>query len=102
MQALLKDGKASQADVDAAIAQLQQLKLVLTEQQKSYEAATGRASTQNREAFRAAMANTLERRLFYIPSFKIYGSVAGFYGALRKGVPDFVCCCNCASHACCH
>lgn len=23
--------------------------------------------------------NTLERRLFYIPSFKIYGSVAGFY-----------------------
>lgn len=24
-------------------------------------------------------ANTLERRLFYIPSFKIYGSVAGFY-----------------------
>jgi glycyl-tRNA synthetase len=25
------------------------------------------------------MTNTLERRLFYIPSFKIYGSVAGFY-----------------------
>jgi glycyl-tRNA synthetase len=24
-------------------------------------------------------ANTLERRMFYIPSFKIYGSVAGFY-----------------------
>jgi glycyl-tRNA synthetase (class II) len=24
-------------------------------------------------------SNTLERRLFYIPSFKIYGSVAGFY-----------------------
>lgn len=24
-------------------------------------------------------ANTLERRLFYIPSFRIYGSVAGFY-----------------------
>ena len=23
--------------------------------------------------------NTLERRLFFIPSFKIYGSVAGFY-----------------------
>ena len=23
--------------------------------------------------------NALERRLFYIPSFKIYGSVAGFY-----------------------
>jgi glycyl-tRNA synthetase (class II) len=26
-----------------------------------------------------AQANALERRLFYIPSFKIYGSVAGFY-----------------------
>lgn len=24
-------------------------------------------------------ANALERRLFYIPSFQIYGSVAGFY-----------------------
>lgn len=27
----------------------------------------------------AIQACTLERRLFYIPSFKIYGSVAGFY-----------------------
>lgn len=26
-----------------------------------------------------AQSNALERRLFYIPSFKIYGSVAGFY-----------------------
>jgi hypothetical protein len=26
-----------------------------------------------------AQANALERRMFYIPSFKIYGSVAGFY-----------------------
>ncbi|KAL6652807.1 hypothetical protein ACP70R_011732 [Stipagrostis hirtigluma subsp. patula] len=33
----------------------------------------------NREAFRAAVANTLERRLFYVPSFKIYGGVAGLY-----------------------
>ena len=24
-------------------------------------------------------SNTLERKMFYIPSFKIYGSVAGFY-----------------------
>lgn len=28
---------------------------------------------------RLLQSNTLERRLFYIPSFKIYGSVAGFY-----------------------
>jgi glycyl-tRNA synthetase len=26
-----------------------------------------------------AQTNVLERRLFFIPSFKIYGSVAGFY-----------------------
>jgi glycyl-tRNA synthetase len=26
-----------------------------------------------------AQAGVLERRLFYIPSFKIYGAVAGFY-----------------------
>ncbi|XP_009780577.1 glycine--tRNA ligase, mitochondrial 1-like [Nicotiana tabacum] len=34
---------------------------------------------QNREAFRQAVINTLERRLFYIPSFKIYRGVAGLY-----------------------
>ncbi|XP_019170112.1 PREDICTED: glycine--tRNA ligase, mitochondrial 1-like [Ipomoea nil] len=34
---------------------------------------------QNREAFRQAVTNTLERRLFYIPSFKIYRGVAGLY-----------------------
>lgn len=33
----------------------------------------------NRDAFRQAVVNTLERRLFYVPSFKIYGGVAGLY-----------------------
>lgn len=33
----------------------------------------------SREAFKVAVKNTLERRLFYIPSYKIYGGVAGFY-----------------------
>ncbi|KAL0380302.1 UNVERIFIED_CONTAM: Glycine--tRNA ligase, mitochondrial 1 [Sesamum angustifolium] len=32
-----------------------------------------------KEAFRQAVLNTLERRLFYIPSFKIYGGIAGLY-----------------------
>ncbi|XP_042003325.1 glycine--tRNA ligase, mitochondrial 1-like [Salvia splendens] len=36
-------------------------------------------SRTEREAFRQAVVNTLERRLFYIPSFKIYGGVAGLY-----------------------
>ncbi|KAH7836129.1 hypothetical protein Vadar_032970 [Vaccinium darrowii] len=30
----------------------------------------------NREAFQQAVVNTLERRLFYVPSFKIYRGVA--------------------------
>lgn len=31
------------------------------------------------EELKVAVKNTLERRLFYIPSYKIYGGVAGFY-----------------------
>jgi glycyl-tRNA synthetase len=31
------------------------------------------------EALKLAVKNVLERRLFYIPSYKIYGGVAGFY-----------------------
>ncbi|XP_051147741.1 glycine--tRNA ligase, mitochondrial 1-like [Andrographis paniculata] len=33
----------------------------------------------NREIFRQTVVNTLERRLFYVPSFKIYRGVAGLY-----------------------
>ena len=36
-------------------------------------------AAQSREAFKNLVKNTLERRLFYIPSFKIYGGVAGLY-----------------------
>ncbi|WIA35437.1 hypothetical protein OEZ86_003878 [Tetradesmus obliquus] len=79
LKASLKDGNAQQSQVEEAIQKLQQLKLELSEHQKAYQAATGKASSQNKEAFRAGLTNTLERRLFYIPSFKIYGSVAGFY-----------------------
>lgn len=46
---------------------------------QEYSDATGKTSGANKEAFRAALVNVLERRLFFIPSFKIYGSVAGFY-----------------------
>ncbi|KAL8481006.1 hypothetical protein ACS0TY_027515 [Phlomoides rotata] len=34
---------------------------------------------QKREAFRQSVVNTLERRLFFTPSFKIYRGVAGLY-----------------------
>ncbi|KAE8697323.1 Glycine--tRNA ligase 1 [Hibiscus syriacus] len=39
----------------------------------------GDSNFTNRDAFRQAVVNTLERRLFYVPSFKIYGGVAGLY-----------------------
>ncbi|KAF2933772.1 glycine--tRNA ligase, mitochondrial 1 [Oryza sativa Japonica Group] len=41
--------------------------------------ASSASAAGNREAFRVAVTNTLERRLFYVPSFKIYGGVAGLY-----------------------
>ncbi|XVE63781.1 hypothetical protein DITRI_Ditri07aG0047500 [Diplodiscus trichospermus] len=42
-------------------------------------ASNGDNNVINRDAFRQAVVNTLERRLFYVPSFKIYGGVAGLY-----------------------
>ncbi|OMO94757.1 hypothetical protein CCACVL1_05845 [Corchorus capsularis] len=42
-------------------------------------ASNGHASVLNRDGFRQAVVNTLERRLFYVSSFKIYGGVAGLY-----------------------
>ena len=68
-----------QAAVDAQIARLKDLKLAADTAQSALEAVAGRTSASSAEAFRAAVANALERRLFYLPSFKIYGAVAGFY-----------------------
>jgi glycyl-tRNA synthetase len=65
LKASLKDGKAQQAEVDAAIAKLQQLKLELTGHQKAYEAATGKVSGQNKEAFRAAMVRIYAFGFFF-------------------------------------
>ena len=79
LKASLKEGKADKALVDAAIAKLAELKIALEGVQKEFEKSTGKVSSQSKEAFRAALACTLERRMFYLPSFKIYGSVAGFY-----------------------
>jgi hypothetical protein len=42
------------------------------------EAQTG-SGTQNKEQFRKVLGATLEHNLFYMPSFKIYGGVAGLY-----------------------
>jgi glycyl-tRNA synthetase len=50
------------------------------------------APSMTREAFRAAVNNTLERRLFFVPSFKIHGGVAEFndYGPPGCAVKDNV------------
>eukprot|EP00887_Chlorella_sp_A99_P002628 scaffold6.g2628.t1 len=79
LKAEQKDGKVDRTAVDAAIEELKNLKISLEKKQKAFEDASGKTAAGNKEAFRAAMLNTLERRLFFIPSFKIYGSVAGFY-----------------------
>ncbi|EFN58464.1 hypothetical protein CHLNCDRAFT_34068 [Chlorella variabilis] len=79
LKAQLKDGKVERSAVDEAIEMLKQVKIDLERKQKALEDATGKTASANKEAFRSAMLNALERRLFFIPSFKIYGSVAGFY-----------------------
>ncbi|XVF66740.1 hypothetical protein PTKIN_Ptkin10aG0061800 [Pterospermum kingtungense] len=78
----LKVAKASKAEIDAAIAALNGLKLEKSSIEKQLQAAVcgnDGDGALSREAFRQAVVNTLERRLFYIPSFKIYRGVAGLY-----------------------
>eukprot|EP00898_Chlorokybus_atmophyticus_P006191 jgi/Chlat1/6573/Chrsp45S05938 len=77
----LKAKKADKEEVAAAIEQLRVMKLGLEEITKRLDAArpSGAAKAASREALRQQVANALERRLFYIPAFKIYGSVAGLY-----------------------
>lgn len=79
----LKAAKASTADVDAAIDALNSLKLEKTSIERQLQAVVGGGSGDgvavSRESFRQTVGNALERRLFYIPSFKIYRGVAGLY-----------------------
>lgn len=74
----LKASGASKSDIDAAVQSLNALKLDKVSIESQLQAALSGVSA-NRDAFRQALVNTLERRLFYIPSFKIYGGVAGLY-----------------------
>lgn len=70
----LKASGAPKAEIEAAIEALNALKLEKSSIERSL---VGGSDT--REAFRQAVVNTLERRLFYIPSFKIYRGVAGLF-----------------------
>lgn len=80
----LKSSGASKQDIDAAVQALNALKLEKASIESQLQAALagaagGGSSSASRDAFRQAVVNTLERRLFYIPSFKIYRGVAGLY-----------------------
>lgn len=73
---------ASKLEIDAAIETLNNLKLEKASIEKQLQARisdAGGDGSVSKEAFRQAVVNTLERRLFYIPSFKIYRGVAGLY-----------------------
>ncbi|KAG4935294.1 hypothetical protein JHK85_050213 [Glycine max] len=70
----LKASKAAQPEIDAAIEALNALKLEKSSIERSLL-----GGSDCRKAFRQSVVNTLERRLFYIPSFKIYRGVAGLF-----------------------
>ncbi|CAM8980119.1 unnamed protein product [Rhodiola kirilowii] len=84
---LVRDLKASgklKDEIDQAVKKLNELKLDKTAVEKELQAVVssnggGNGMAITRDAFRQAVVNTLERRLFYIPSFKIYRGVAGLY-----------------------
>lgn len=78
----LKSSGASNSEIDDAVKALNALKLEKTSietQLKASVSGDANGSVMSRDAFRQAVVNTLERRLFYIPSFKIYRGVAGLY-----------------------
>ncbi|KAI3929570.1 hypothetical protein MKX01_025738 [Papaver californicum] len=85
---IVRDLKSSsvtdKSALDEAIKTLNSLKLEKSsiEQQLLTASSSSNGSSVggvNNELFRKNLVNTLERRLFYIPSFKIYSGVAGLY-----------------------
>ncbi|XAR48248.1 Glycine--tRNA ligase [Bertholletia excelsa] len=75
----LKASGAAKPEIDAAVQALNALKLEKASIESQLQAAVSSDGSLGRDAFRQAVVNTLERRLFYIPSFKIYRGVAGLY-----------------------
>ncbi|KAL0905164.1 hypothetical protein M5K25_027348 [Dendrobium thyrsiflorum] len=77
----LKAEDAEKSEINAAIDTLKALKVEASSVARRLQAvlsSNGGGAT-DREAFRQAVVNTLERRLFYVASFKIYRGVAGLY-----------------------
>ncbi|CAO2818364.1 unnamed protein product [Amaranthus hypochondriacus] len=79
---LKASGAADKSAIDAAVEALKGLKMEkssIEEQLQAIVRSSGGDSSASKEAFRQSVINTLERKLFYVPSFKIYGGVAGLY-----------------------
>ena len=83
VRALKARPASAPSEIDAAVEALKALKVEAAAAARRLQAAVSRngdgSTAGSREAFRQAVVNTLERRLFYIPSFKIYRGVAGLY-----------------------
>mmetsp|Transcript_19459 Transcript_19459/g.32715 ORF Transcript_19459/g.32715 Transcript_19459/m.32715 type:complete len:686 (-) Transcript_19459:445-2502(-) len=77
--------KAEKAEKTVILAGVERLKVVkaelaqLTKQQSEENAAAGGGGKINKETFRKNLSATLESNMFFMPSFKIYGGVAGLY-----------------------
>ena len=78
VRALKADESPNQAAISQAIETLKQLKIDLNAE-ITRRKASGDSMIKSKEDFRVKVANSLESRLFYIPSFKIYGGVGGLY-----------------------
>eukprot|EP00245_Coleochaete_scutata_P004222 TRINITY_DN1650_c0_g2_i1.p1 TRINITY_DN1650_c0_g2~~TRINITY_DN1650_c0_g2_i1.p1 ORF type:complete len:741 (-),score=194.86 TRINITY_DN1650_c0_g2_i1:147-2285(-) len=80
LKTAVKQGTAQKDEVDAAIKKLQELKLELDVATKEYSSKMGnKDSSIDRMQFRKDVTDALERRMFIIPSFKIYNGVAGLF-----------------------
>ena len=77
VRALKAEGASPEA-IAAAIDALKKTKLTLESELATLKEA-GNAEAKAKEEFRSKLSGVLEGRLFYIPSFKIYGGVAGLY-----------------------
>lgn len=79
---LKASGTADKSAIDAALEALKGLKISkasIEDRLKAIVGSSGGGGADDKEAFRQSVSNTLERKLFYIPSFKIYRGVAGLY-----------------------
>ena len=78
VRALKAAESPNQDEISRAIEKLKQLKIDLNAE-ITRRKESGDLLIKSKEDFRQKVANSLESRLFYIPSFKIYGGVGGLY-----------------------